>query len=92
MAYKPIIYLYPEKDKEVSVELGYKDKITVSYPKYTVGWDVFAKTSGDLIDLNTNKNLYSLYYESETTYNFKIEKDGFIIKGENITEFLENKL
>ena len=92
MAYKPIIYLYPEKDKEVSVELGYKDKITVSYPKYTIGWNVFAKTSGDLIDLNTNKNLYSLYYESETTYNFKIEKDGFIIKGENITEFLENKL
>ena len=90
--YKPIIYLYPEKDKEVSVKLGYKDKITVSYPKYTIGWNVFAKTSGDLIDLNTNKNLYSLYYESEAAYNFKIEKDGFIIKGENITEFLENKL
>ena len=53
---------------------------------------MFAKTSGDLIDLNTNKNLYSLYYESEAAYNFKIEKDGFIIKGENITEFLENKL
>ena len=89
---KPIIYLYPEKDKEVSVKLGYKDKITVSYPKYTTGWKVLAKNNGDLKDLNTNKNLYSLYYESEAVYNFKIEKDGFIIKGENVAEFLENKL
>ena len=33
--------------------------------------------SGDLKDLDTNKNLYSLYYECNNTYRFKIEKDGF---------------
>lgn len=92
IAYKPIIYLYPEKDKEVSVELGYKDKITISYPKYTNGWNVFAQANGNLTDLDTNKNLYSLYYESKNTYNFKIENDGFIIKRDNVSEFLENKL
>lgn len=48
--------------------------------------------SGDLIDLNTNKNLYSLYYESTDVCNFKIEKDGFIVKRENLVQFLENKL
>lgn len=92
IAYKPIIYLYPEKDKEVSVELGYKDNITISYPKYTNGWNVFAQANGNLTDLDTNKNLYSLYYESKNTYNFKIENDGFIIKRDNVSEFLENKL
>lgn len=91
-AYKPIIYLYPEKDTEVSVKLGYKDNITISYPKYTTGWNVFAQSNGNLTDLDTNKNLYSLYYESKNTYNFKIENDGFIIKRDNVSEFLENKL
>ena len=82
IAYKPIIYLYPEKDKKVLVELGYKENITIS----------FAQANGNLTDLDTNKNLYSLYYESKNTYNFKIENDGFIIKRDNVSEFLENKL
>lgn len=89
---KPIIYLYPETPQEVTVKLGYKDKITVSYPKYTTGWNVLANPNGDLIDLDTNKKLYSLYYESENTHKFKIEKDGFIVKGEDVVEFLEDKL
>ena len=90
--YKPIIYLYPQKTQELSVKLGYKDKITVSYPKYTTGWNIVAQPNGDLIDLNTNKHLYSLYYESDAVYKFKVEKDGFIVKKEDITQFLEDKL
>ena len=41
--YKPIIYLYPTEENEVNVSLGYKDKITTSYPKYEDGWKVLAK-------------------------------------------------
>lgn len=89
---KPIIYLYPTEDTELSVKLGYKDKITCSYPIYRNGWNVLAKPNGDLIDLNTNRNLYSLYYESETMYNFSMQKDGFVVKGTNVAEFLEEKL
>lgn len=92
VVYKPIIYLYPKEDSQLSVNLGYKDKITVSYPKYISGWNVLAKPNGDLIDLNTGNNLYSLYYESDAVYNFKVEKDGFIVKGEDIATFLEDKL
>ncbi|MBQ9012629.1 MAG: hypothetical protein IJ094_03555, partial [Bacilli bacterium] len=92
ITYKPIIYLYPEKDKNISVKLGYKDNIVISYTKYTTGWNVLAKPNGDLIDLDTNKNLYSLYYECKNIYNFKVEKDGFIVKGEDVCEFLEDKL
>lgn len=91
-SYKPIIYLYPTEDKAVSVKLLYDDMITVSYPKYTTGWNVLAKEDGTLTDLSTNKNLYSLYYECENKMKFKIEKDGFIVKGDNIAEFLEEKL
>ena len=89
---KPIIYLYPEKEKEIEVYLGYKNNITTSYPKYINGWKVQAKPNGDLIDLKTNKSLYSLYYESENVHNFKVEKEGFCIEGEKTAEFLETKL
>lgn len=92
VAYKPIIYLYPKEDTEVSVKLQYKDNITTSYPKYLDGWNVLAKKDGTLTDLSTNKNLYSLYYESENLLNFKVENDGFIVKGSDASTFLEEKL
>jgi len=92
IAYKPIIYLYPTKEEEVMVKLLAKDRITVSYPKYNTQWKVLAKKNGSLIDLSTNRNLYSLYYECKNTVQFKMEKDGFIIKGEESATFLEEKL
>ena len=92
ISFKPIIYLYPTKDTKVSVKLQYEDNITVSYPKYSNGWNVLAKKDGSLINLGTNKNLYALYYESKNIIDFKIENDGFVVKGENSSEFLEEKL
>lgn len=89
---KPIIYLYPEIESEVKVELEYPEKITCSYPKYTIGWNVNAEPNGNLKDLDTGKNLYALYYESENVVKFKVEEDGFIVKGEDTAEFLEEKL
>ena len=89
---KPLIYLYPTEETKIHVELGYSDKIKYSYPQYTTGWNVLAKKNGDLIDLDTGRNLYSLYYESEVVNKFKIENNGFIVKGTEIAEFLEEKL
>jgi len=39
---KPIIYLYPEKETDVSVKLDYKGKLAVTYPAYNGGWVVTA--------------------------------------------------
>ena len=92
VAYKPIIYLYPTEETKVAVELGNQGNITCSYPQYVNGWNVLAKPNGDLINLDNNRNLYSLYYESENVVNFKIENDGFIVKGNEVANFLEEKL
>lgn len=93
VTYKPIIYLYPEYDMNVSVKLKYKENITVSYPKYTNGWNVYAKTDGLLRDLDTDRNLYALYYECNNIVNFGNNmEEGFIVKKENLIEFLEEKL
>jgi len=90
---KPILYFYPEEETEVNVKLGYSQNITCSYPKYKEdGWNVLAKPNGDLIDLDTGKNLYALYYESENEEKLEIEKEGFIVRSEDVAHFLEEKL
>ena len=89
---KPIIYLYPTEETKVSVELGNPDQITCSYPKYIDGWNVIAKPNGDLKYIETERNLYSLYYESENVYNFEVEEEGFVVKRDDIANFLEEKL
>lgn len=90
---KPIIYLYPEKETNVLVNLGNFKNITCSYPLYkNTGWKVKANTNGELVDLETGRNLYALYYESKPVTEFKIENEGFIVKGIDTIKFLEEKL
>lgn len=89
---KPIIYLYPNEDIELTVKLTNADKITCSYPEYTDGWEILAKTTGELVELETGRNLYALYYESESLNSFTIQEDGFVVKGSEVIKFLEEKL
>lgn len=89
---KPIIYLYPETEQEVSVSLGNPEKLTCTYPKYENSWEVLAKPNGDLVDLKTGRNLYSLYWEGQDKLKSSKITEGFCIKGEDSAEFLEEKL
>ncbi len=89
---KPIIYIYPTEDTEVSIKLLKDENLTCSYPKYQDEWNVLAKPNGDLKDLTTNRQLYSLYYESECAIDFRIKNEGFVVKGEDTIRFLEEKL
>ena len=88
---KPIIYLYPKKETEVSVKLKYPEKITCSYPEYNDGWNVIAYPDGTLIDTKTNRTLYSLYWQGNNVVIPKTNT-GFIVKGEDTIKFLEEKL
>lgn len=89
---KPIIYLYPTEDTKVSVKLLKDVNLTCSYPKYKDEWKVLAQSNGNLKDLATNRQLYSLYYESKSDIKFKVENEGFIVKGDDTITFLEEKL
>ena len=90
-AHKPIIYLYPEEETDITVKLGKPKNITCSYPKYNDGWNVIAKPNGTLIDKNTKRELYSLYWEGKYEDHFSME-EGFVVKGEDSAKFLEEKL
>ena len=88
---KPIIYLYPTEKVELSVKLGYPQKVSCSYPKYIDGWNIIANPDGTLIDKDTERKLYSLYWEGIRTESIEF-KDGFVVKGEDTISFLEEKL
>jgi len=89
---KPIIYLYPTEETEVSVKLGNSEKITCSYPKYVDGWNVIAKPDGTLTYTETGRELYSLYWEGKDA-NAKVNtEEGFVVRGEDTVSFLEEKL
>ncbi len=88
---KPVIYLYPEEEMQISVKLGNPDKITSSYPLYENGWNVLAKPNGDLKDIETGRELYSLYWEGKQSYPTNLDT-GFVVKRDNVIPFLEEKL
>ena len=88
---KPIIYLYPKEQIELSVKLGYPENITCSYPSYVDGWKVIANPDGTLIDTNSGRQLYSLYWEGLNNAEVSMD-EGFVIKGEDTLSFLEEKL
>ena len=91
VVYKPIIYLYPEKETEVTVKMGHPENLICSYPKYVNGWNVTAYPDGKLIYNETGRELYSLYWEGNNKTAFMTD-EGFCVKGEDIASFLEEKL
>ena len=88
--YKPVIYLYPEEETEVSVKLDYSGRLTCTYPKYNDGWTVTASPDGTLTDKKGQIYNY-LYWEGETLTQYDLSK-GFCVKGEDTAAFLEDAL
>lgn len=90
VAYKPVIYLYPEKETNISVELTLDGRLTCTYPKYSNGWVVTAAPDGTLTDKNGQTYNY-LYWEGETYAKYDMSK-GFCVKGKDTAAFLEGAL
>ena len=86
---KPILYLYPERETNVTVALGHPECVTHSYPKYDGPWRVKAQPDGTLTDLNTGRELYSLYYENVSSIPLPQTDEGFVVRGSETAAFLE---
>lgn len=89
-AYKPVIYLYPEEETDVSVKLILDGKLTCTYPAYNTGWKVTAAPDGTLTDAKGQTYNY-LYWEGETNAQWDMT-EGFCVKGEDTAAFLEEAL
>lgn len=88
---KPVIYLYPTKEQIVSIKLDLKGKFTCTYPEYKDGWTVKAKPDGTLTNLSDGREYSYLFWEGTSSNNFDMSK-GFVVKGQDTEEFLQEKL
>ena len=91
---KPVLYLYPEKEMDISVQLNFNldIKLTTIYPKFNgenKTWNVHAKPNGDI---KINNKIYPyLFWEAQSYHKIEMN-EGFIVNDTNAEEFLENKL
>jgi len=87
---KPILYLYPESDIDVSVKLKHSKNIIHSYPKYPKeGWKVKVRKDGTIT--YKDRKFYSLYWEMLDYGDFEFT-EGFVVKKNDLIPFLEKSL
>lgn len=90
---KPVIYLYPEQETDVRVELELTEsELSTTYPKYNDGWDVTAYPDGTLLNKVDGTHHRYLFWDSKncrTRYDFS---KGFCVAGSDTERFLKEKL
>jgi len=89
---KPVIYLYPEETRDVTVKLDYTGDLLCTYPDYNDGWSVVANTDGTLINKEDGLEYSYLFWDGlDKTTDWDMS-EGFVVKGEDTKEFLQTTL
>lgn len=88
---KPVIYLYPEKEQNVSVEVNPINGISVSDPAYVNGWNVIASPDGKLVNCADGLPYRYLFWESPK-YQGSTSKKGFVVATAELEDFFRDKL
>lgn len=90
---KPVIYLYPEEETDVHVELDLTTSdLATTYPKYNNGWDITAYPDGTLLNKADGTHHRYLFWDStncRTQFDFS---KGFCVAGSDTESFLKEKL
>jgi hypothetical protein len=93
VARKPVIYLYPEQETDVHIELELTEaELSTTYPKYNAGWDVTAYPDGSLLNKADGTHHRYLFWDAvncRTRYDFS---KGFCVAGGDTERFLKEKL
>ncbi len=90
VAYKPVIYLYPEEKSEVSVSLDINGELICSYPYYADSWRVTALPDGTLTDENGTYEY--LFWEADMSTVKYDMSEGFCVSADETQEFFREKL
>lgn len=88
---KPVIYLYPEKETEVSINLEISNgELMFTYPEYKNGWNVTAYPDSTIKDSKGGKYSY-IFWDAEINEPMDFST-GFVVEGKDTLEFLNEKL
>jgi hypothetical protein len=91
---KPVIYLYPEQETEVTVKLNFKGSLSYTWPQYEEkvgGWQLTAYPDGHIINKADGQEYSYLFWEGESNAEYDFTT-GFVVSGGDIATFLSEKL
>ena len=90
---KPVLYLYPEYELDVSVKLAFQGSLTVTYPTYNDGWNVRAYPDGHLINKTDGLEYSYLFWEGvpKTAPQWNLN-EGYCVAGADTASFLQKTL
>ena len=91
-AKKPVIYLYPEREKDITVSVDFKGEITETIPAYNGGWKVSATPDGKTTNYGDGMEYPYLFWEGNTDKQDWDMNEGFIVGRDKSREFLETQL
>ena len=90
---KPVIYLYPEQETDVRVELELTEAdLSTTYPKYNNGWDVTAYPDGTLLNKADGTHHKYLFWDAKNCRTRFDYSKGFCVAGSDTESFLREKL
>ena len=90
--YKPVVYLYPEQETDVSVKLDVDGELTVAYPAYGDGWEVRAQPGGRLTNKADGREYSYLFWEGVPRDAHWDLSQGWCVPGRETAAFLQGKL
>ncbi len=90
---KPVIYLYPERTQNVTVQLDFQGTLGYTWPVYeNGGWEVTASPDGSLVnqgDGSAHRYLFWDGWPDQTDWDLS---RGFVVRGRDSHAFLLEKL
>ncbi len=90
-AAKPVIYLYPEEQTDITVNIDFDGELLCTYPLYNNGWNVTAFPDGKIIDKADGSEYSYLFWEGSSDKDYSID-EGFVVPGNETESFLKDKL
>lgn len=88
---KPVIYLYPESETKVNVQVTPTGGFTVTDPVYPDGgWNVTATPESQLTD--THGDVYPYLFWEGLGLNYELPEEGFVVAQANIDGFFTDTL
>lgn len=92
VAYKPVIYCYPEKDLPVTVTLLPKGELTFTYPEYGSGWNGIAHPDGSTT-IGGRTYPYLFWEGTADDLSQLVDySDGAVLSAGEVVPFLEEQL
>ena len=89
---KPVIYLYPQSETDVSIRLDYDGSLTCTYPEYNAGWNVTVFPDGTIFDKKTERYYEYLFWEGTRSFDDYVFEHAACVSSEDTAAFLEEYL